>query len=469
MLSVICNEWKMLLRSIGMRILTAAFAILLILISYVSIYQQKEQQKQQKAASEHVRQQWEAIKEMNPHGAAHFGSYAFRPMGLLAALDEGVYAITGNVIRLEGHVQNEMVYSEASQSMLISKFGKLKASLLLQYVLPLLLIFLAFSSISSEKESGRITLLFIQGLGVRKLLFGKTIAVWLYGIVLLFLTCLTQLALQLDALNGDILSRICLWLLVYAGYYYVICLLSVYLSARLNNNTAALSSMLAIWVIWTLFIPKIWGNTIEAAVTLPSRLAFTEAMREDRKKGIDGHNPSDEREKAFREKILRKYGVDSVEQLPINFDGLVMQADEEYGNKVWDKHFGKLYGSLQKQKSMYQWGSAFNPFIVVQQLSMGFSGSDMLHHLHFQQSAENYRRSFIKTLNDKHAYGGSKTGDWSWTADSTFFRSVKDFDYHPPRLGQVVSGYSVGLGALLGWILLISIGCSWSISKMKWA
>ena len=83
---------------------------------------------------------------MNPHRAAHYGSYAFKPINILNSMDGGVNDITGNVLKLEGHVQNEIVYSEASQSLTISKFGKLKSSLLLQYVIPLLLIFLSIGS-----------------------------------------------------------------------------------------------------------------------------------------------------------------------------------------------------------------------------------------------------------------------------------------------------------------------------------
>ena len=156
MVHVTSNEWKLLWRSSGLRLLILSFVVLLLLVNYAATFQQKEQIKQQQSAREHIRQQWEAIDEMNPHSAAHFGTYAFRPLGLLSSLDEGVYAVTGNVLRIEGHVQNEMAYSEASQSLIVSKFGKLKASLLLQYVVPLLLIFIGFNSISKEKESGRI-------------------------------------------------------------------------------------------------------------------------------------------------------------------------------------------------------------------------------------------------------------------------------------------------------------------------
>ena len=63
---------------------------------------------------------------------------------------------------------------------------------------------------------------------------------------------------------------------------------------------------------------------------------------------------------------------------------------------------------------------------------MAYSGTDMYHHLHFLKEAENYRRIFIKTLNDEYAFGGSKTGERGWKASNEFFRSVEDFSYTSP-------------------------------------
>ena len=68
---------------------------------------------------------------------------------------------------------------------------------------------------------------------------------------------------------------------------------------------------------------------------------------------------------------------------------------------------------------------------------MGFCGTDMIHHLDFLKKSEDYRRFLIKTLNDKHAFGGSKTGDWRWTVDSEFFRSVALFSYTNPKIIRV--------------------------------
>ena len=118
---------------------------------------------------------------MNPHRAAHYGSYAFKPLNTLNSMDSGVDDITGNVIKLEGHIQNEIVYSDASQSQTISKFGKLKSSLILQYVIPLFLIFLSFNSMSNERDSKRLKLLLFQGVSLPKLVLAKSISVWIYG------------------------------------------------------------------------------------------------------------------------------------------------------------------------------------------------------------------------------------------------------------------------------------------------
>ena len=109
-----------------------------------------------------------------------------------------------------------------------------------------------------------------------------------------------------------------------------------------------------------------------------------------------------------------------------------MQADEEYGNMVWDKHFGSLYDQLKAQKYIYQISGFLNPFISLLNLSMGVSGTDMYHHLDFLVQAEKYRRVFIKSLNDEYAFGGSKTGQRGWKATNEFFRSVKEFKYQNP-------------------------------------
>jgi len=426
------------------------------------MYQTKNQDETYLNAKNHVRQQWVSLDEMNPHSAAHFGTYVFKPANLLSSLDEGVNGVTGNVLRVEGHVQHEITHSEASQMQSVSRFGKLKPSLLLQYIVPLLLIFLAFNSVSKEKQSGRLKLLILQGAKPIQIIFSKTLSVWLYGLSLLIIVLLVYSVLNVQSLTSEILVRTLLFFVSYALYYFIISGLTVFFSSRWQNATLALTSMLGIWIIWTIFIPNILMSSAEKWHPLPSRNEFQTAMSEDRSKGIDGHNPKDKRGLALKEKVLKDYGVDSLSQLPINFDGMRMQADEEYGDSVWDKHFGNNRIILQKQKQSFQLGGILNPFISLQNTSMGLMAGDNLHHQEFLLQVENYRRIFIKMLNDKQTFGGSKTGNWRWKEDNAFFKSVPDFKYQPTQISAVVSNYILDLVLLLFWsiivIILISVG-----------
>jgi len=455
MWKIIKNEWLYFSRTRWLTSLSLGFIIILIGSILLGHLQTKEETERFTQAKNELRADWENIDAMNPHSAAHYGTYVFKPANLLSSLDEGVNSTTGNVLRVEGHVQNEIVHSEASQMQTVSKFGKLKSSLLLQYIIPILLIFLAFNSINNEKQSGRLKLLVLQGARPVPLVFAKTLSIWLFGITLLVLTIFAYAVFNTEALNFEILSRTGLFFLAYALYYFIITGLSVFFSARWQNSSVALTSMLGIWIIWTIFLPNILMSSVEKWHELPSRNEFKAEMKEDRSKGIDGHNPADERGKQLEQLTIKEYGVDSLSQLPINFDGLRMQADEEYGNQVWDKHFGNLREVLNQQKQKYQLGGIFNPFISLQNASMGFAGNDNLHHQEFLVDVESYRRDFIKMLNDEHAYGGSKTGDWGWKANNDFFKSVPDFKYNPTALASVFPHYSIDLLLLSIWTIVV--------------
>ena len=459
MINILLNEWKGLFRNHLFLVLIAIFTFALLLTTYLGIVQNTKQIEAQNNAQQHIRKQWDEMDPTNPHRAAHFGSYAFKPISILNSLDEGINSVTGNVLRLEGHTQNNAMFSESSQSLLMSRFGKLKPSLLFQFIIPLFLIFLSFNSYVKERESGRLKLLLVQGASIENVVFSKVLSIWLIGLIMLLFSICIQFIFNSGYLEIDTIIRLLFFVFSYSLYYLILVQLTILISLKLKSATGALSLTMVIWVLWTIFLPKIIGNSVEKLSPLPSRVTFQKAMDLDRSKGIDGHNPSADREEELIKETLTKYNVNNLEELPVNFTGILMQADEEYGNKVWDKHFGDLYTQLQSQKMYYQLSGLFNPFISVQNLSMSTSGTDMFHHLNFLKQAENYRRFFIKKLNNEYAFGGAKTGDRDWKADSDFFQSVKDFSYQFPTFISFLRKYIVDIFALFIWffVLLLSI------------
>src|SRR5690606_32019821 len=56
------------------------------------------------------RERWLNQGEKDPHSAAHYSLYAFKPAPALAALEQGVEPFVGQAIWLEAHAQNDALY-----------------------------------------------------------------------------------------------------------------------------------------------------------------------------------------------------------------------------------------------------------------------------------------------------------------------------------------------------------------------
>lgn len=454
MFTIFKNEWKAFLRNKLFVFFSVFFILLLIVTTYFGIIQNNQQIQNQKSAQEHMRKQWEEMGPYNAHSAAHFGTYAFKPNSILSNLDEGVNAVTGIVLRLEGHKQNDVAFSEASQSIFVSQFGKFKISLLFQFIIPLLLIFFSFNIYTSEITSGRLKLLIVQGNSFSKIIFAKIMTLLSLAALLFIISILFQFLFNYNQIGWEQIFRLSIFLIAYLLYYLIIISFTVLVSLIFKNNTSALSLTLICWFLWTIFLPKTIGSFTENLTTQPSRFSLQNSMDEDRAKGIDGHNPEDKRIKDLEAKVLEEYNVDSLSQLPINFYGILLQADEEYGNKVWDKHYGKLYSNLIEQKKHYQLSGIINPFASLQSLSMAASGTDLIHHLDFLNKAEIYRRGFIKALNHEYTYGDFKI-DGSNLSSSDFFKSINDFNYIELSIQKNIFKYFTDILFLTLWTIIL--------------
>ena len=86
-----------------------------------------------------------------------------------------------------------------------------------------------------------------------------------------------------------------------------------------------------------------------------------------------------------------------------------VQADEEYGAKVWDKHFGELEEHLLRQDASVGKFSFLNPFQATDRLSMAIAGTGLNSHLEFLRQTEYYRRELVRRLNEEDAFGVARS------------------------------------------------------------
>ena len=469
MSQIIKNEWINLVRN-----RTALWLLgILVVLSGFTIGQAagrfREMLEHRSEVVELMRSRFTGQGEVIPHSAAHYGHFVYKPLTFLSVLDEGVNPFSGVSLYLEGHRQNEALFSPSQQSSSSVRFGLLRLNLILQMLLPLFILFVCHNAISREREEQTLRMNLAQGITLRGLAWAKILA---YSLVwwALLAVILGVVWLITPTENASVTSaRVVGLFLAYGLYYFVITAVAVYLSARSKSSGNALLTLLALWVLTTVILPKATANIGENSHPLISRLELEERISEDNKNGLDGHDPRNERTVRFRDSLMTHYGVDTVSKLPVDLDGLTMQADEEYHNRVYDTHFEGIRQTVRKQNSVTAWSSWINPFAALRNLSMSLAGTDVYHHFDFVNRAEDYRRVIIKKMNDEQAYGGSKTGEWDWTVKADFWEKIADFNYVPLTFGQALKNNLPEAGGLLFWLLLVCVLVQFTVNKIKTA
>lgn len=419
-------------------------------------------------ARQEVRQAWLNQGPRNPHSSAHYGHYIFQPVNMMQFMDNGIRPYTGSVLRLEAHAQNEAAFSPAEGKSEMSRMGEMNFAWLLQVLVPLFIILLAFNAVTEDRENENLKLLFTQGVSDRAFLWGKIMAYTAWVSILVLTGLLIQL-LSFAIVTGKWSlpgAALFAWISFYLIYHFLIICSSVWLSARINSSSASMVIQLALWAGIFIILPRMAAGAGARFYPLEHKAAFTQALREDREKGIDGHNPEDERYKRFSDSLLKHYKVDSIEKLPINADGLIMQADEEYANQVYDKHFQRVRNTIRRQNQLSSYLSFLNPYLGIRNISMGLCESDYNSQLNLFAEAETYRRYLIHELNTKMAYGGSKTGDWDWKVDGSYWNTVKDFDYPSQPLLKRLGHYKTEILALVAWFVMLILAINKTTNRI---
>lgn len=444
--------------------------ILLILMVFASIIGVKQYNKtnaEYQLARDTERNIWETQGDKNPHSAAHYGTYAFKPKFALSLIDNGINSYTGNSIFLEAHKRNESTYSEASDQTEFARFGNLSLSFILLHLFPLLLLLLGYNSFSKEREMDTLRLLKSQGVKPLKLIFGKWVSVFLPVAI-----TTTILFIALGVILGSteqyayfdwqsLLIMLCAYLL----YYKVITTLVVLISLWSKSSGMALVLSLFMWILFGFIAPKVASNISNNLHPYPTKQTFYAGIQKDKENGLDGHNPWNKEAQILKEKTLKEYGVDSVQQLPFNYDAFRMQKGEEHESEVFKKHYTKLKNIFKKQNQTYQSMAAISPFIPLRLLSMNVANSSYIAHWNFSDAAEDYRIAKQAFLNNNFK-DNSKTGDWSYKMSGEGFKQLPKFEYNPPTPSEIIKENMPNVFILLLWMLVPFILLIYSAKKL---
>ena len=453
------KEFKENLREGRFTVSVVIVSLLMLMGVWLSYNYLTSVQQQHAEAKQNARNIWESQDDKNPHSAAHYGTYAFKPKYPLSLIDPGVDKYSGISIFLEAHKRNEAQYMAASDQTGLARFGDLTPDFIMLFIIPLLIILIGYNSFTREKEHGTLKLLKGQGISPWKLALGKWLGIFLPVLILtasLFVIAFILLSSVEDfgELNYGVLL---LMFVVYLVYYAIFINITLIVSAVSNQSGISLVSLLAIWIVACLAMPKASSNLADSIYPYPSRQDFASRIDKDKKAGLDGHNPWSQAAKDFERETLEKYGVDSLSQLPFNFDGYRMQKGEEHEAQVYFKHYAELKNTFKKQSGVYKATAVASPFLPTRFLSMALARTDYSAHWDFSDAAENYRLSLVDTLN-MHFAENSTYGDWAYKADRSLWKNVPDFEYDPPSLGQIMGRNWSNVLVLGLWFLVSFAG-----------
>jgi len=428
----------------------AVLALLGILSVALSIQRAAESERDRLAAEAVDRVTFLNQGVRNPHSAAHFSRFAFRPLSPTAALDPGIGPYAGVAVWMEAHRQDPANLRAAEDRVELGRLADLSPAWLLQVLAPLLIIALAFDALAGERERGTWPLLLGSGVSARRLMRGKWMALmWVFAPPVLLLAAAQVIAG--GAQGGEALLRSAGWALGHLAYLMVWMLLALAASLRAARARTALIVLLAGWALASLIAPRLSIALAEAQAPIPTARDFAAAIKHDLDHGLDGQSPPEARRAQFTQQLLAEYGVDRVEDLPVSLAGMSLQEAERYGNRVFDRHYGELTGLYRAQEGWRRWGALLSPLTSLQQISMTAAGTDMSHHVDFIQQAETSRRAIIEVLNMDQATHGVGL-EMRYQADAALWETIPEFSYRLPPWATLAARQWADWLLLAAWL-----------------
>lgn len=395
----------------------------------------------------------------NPHAAAHFGQYAFRPVLLPSAVDPGVGPWMGSMIWMEAHRRNLAEFRAAEEGAGYGASAMLSVSWVLQYVVPLLVIIIGFAAIAGERERGTLSLLLAQGVPLHKLAIGKAAALtaaMLLLLVPLILAILALYGLSPTELNThDAASRL-LWMgLAYALYVIGFAALVLCVSLLASTARLALLALLVLWVVMVVLVPRLATDAAAARHPLPAATSFWAAIKRGEGTEVSSEIPevrAARLREALAAELLTRYGVTRVEELPVNFTAVYLQRLEEADAPIFDRAYGQLWAAQESQRSLRALFGVLSPTIGLREVSMALAGSDPFALWHFSQAAEAHRRKLVEALNGTQAQDGA--GRAFYVAPAETWAQMPTLNYTPPDVAEVLARHRGDWLLLWLWALL---------------
>ena len=412
--------------------------------------------------------------DRHPHRMVHYGHYVFRVPPPLAMIDPGVDSVTGQSIFLEGHRQNTAMFADARASVELGGFEDLTAALVYQLFLPLLLIAIGHGLVIREREEHTLAPLLAQGVTGAELYAAKWIA--LAGVAIALLVPLAALCAAAIGQGGAPLASVGV-IGLYALYLLLWCSLILLVSTQVRSRSLALGILTLLWLGTALIAPRIAVESAGVAIPTLGKLEADLRMQAELRDVGDGHNASAPAFRQLQANLLAQYEVERVDDLPVNFRGIVSEAAEADVTEVMNRYAEQRMAVETGQARFAASFGWLSPVVAVSAGSRALSGTDLATHHRFLREAEAVRFDFVQGLNRAHAEKLAYSVDIERSSDfeaeqraripAANWTVLDEFSFQPTATGERLARAGTPAAMLLAWILMLTAAGFLAARKMR--
>ena len=443
----------------------AAILFLLLIAAIAGGAQHQARISQQHADAQAAeRDAWLDKGDMNPHAAAHYGAFVFKPVQPLAAIDPGLDPFLGVFVFLEAHKQQLARHRPIEDAAPTRRLGLLTPAAAALVLLPLLVVSLTFSSFAGERDQGTLRPLLALGVSRWSLLAGKAIGALLPLIVVVIPAAMVGgLFLYLNRPadpDAPIGARAAAMAGVYLAHALVWTGLGLAVSARARSQSTALIVLLAMWFVNAFIMPPLAITIAKAVAPSPSALEFAAAIDNEKAAWPDW----DARVEGVMERFLD--GEFESSMAPANVEVVALIESEAQETALYERHFANLFETFAAQTATYERLALASPTLAARMLSMALAGTDDAHDREFAAAAARYRSQMLSTLNNELA-GSGRLNTFDYVRGRDLWEKVPPFDYEVPTAAWAVAQRWWSVLALGAWLLAVAAAATASVSSMR--
>jgi len=389
--------------------------MLLLLSVYTGIVEYKQTMSQYEAA-----QQIEALNFQEAKNATSASALVHRKPNPIQILFSGIHFDLGRITTVSKWTDPNLIRSIYSETPVFALFRMLDFGFIFQVILTLFALLFTFDSITGERETGTLRLVFSNSIPRSTYLIAKIIGNGI-GLIapLLIPILLSLLFIQFNSIQLSESDWITILITITAGILllFVFLLLGLSVSAMSHHSNTSFLILLSIWILTVLLIPKAGVLVADTLIKTPSdsemssrkTLYAEEKMRSYsreltsifEKRNSETEGMTKEQAKAYRDEKEWEWMEEDDKRRQ------EMQNEiNAFGEKLYEEFQNK---KIQKEYLAYQFAK-ISPVAIFQFIGHTLAQTDVALKSRYQSKLNEYKTTYSSYVDEKQKASGNSGG-----------------------------------------------------------